>query len=127
MLYQDAKWCGRMLAEQEIMHSRFPSFRLIESSTGELRWRGVLEPVAGYTFVVSVRLPPHYPYREPQCHIEEPRIQAGAPHVYASSDGHICVHRRTWDPMTGTAASCIPLIAAWLTAYACWLETREEF
>ncbi len=39
----------------------------------------------------------------------------------------ICVHKASWDPMTGTAASCVGLAASWLIAYLNWLENGEVF
>lgn len=126
MWYEEQRWRARLVAEQELMRSRFPGFKLTRAGDGGLRWVGVIEPVSGYPFFVSLRYPPHYPYQEPKSFVEAPPLRAGAPHVYAN-DLSLCVHKAAWDPMTGTAAGCVPLVSAWLVAYVNWLESGETF
>jgi ubiquitin-protein ligase len=125
MWYMDAKWQARLLAEQEIMRARFPQLSLRRTEHGALQWVGFLEPVEHIAFLVAARYPDRYPYEAPRFFVEDPPLHDRAPHRY--QDGSVCIHKRSWDPMRGTAASCIPLIAAWLCAYCCWLETGEEF
>ena len=107
------------------MRERFPQFVLTESTSGLLIWRGILLPVAGSPFVISVTMPARYPYSAPELRAEQPRIRAGAPHLYAN--GTLCVHRLNWDPMRGTVVSVIPLAAAWLVGYLNWIRTGENF
>ncbi|MDM7913881.1 MAG: hypothetical protein QUU85_01255 [Candidatus Eisenbacteria bacterium] len=121
--YQEGRWQHRLLAEQELMKSRFPQFRLVQAAGGDLRWIGTLEPVAGQEFLVSLCYPRRYPYESPKLFVEEPRIRSGAPHLYA--DGSLCVYKQRWDPETSTATSCIPLLAAWLARYVHWLQHQE--
>lgn len=125
MWYRDAKWRSRLLAEQSLMRERFPQFMLTQSPAGLLVWRGVLRPVEGVRFEISVILPARYPYEAPELRAERPPLKPGAPHVYSS--GALCVHRLNWDPMRGTAVSVIPLAAAWLVGYMNWLRTGENF
>lgn len=125
MWYTDAKWRSRLLAEQEIMHSRFPQLRLHRTEHGALQWVGTLEPIEHVPFLVAVRYPDRYPYEPPRFFVEDPPLHERAPHRY--QDGSMCIHKRHWDVMCGTAASCIPLISAWLVAYLHWLHTGEEF
>lgn len=107
------------------MRERFPQFRLFEDPSRGLSWEGFLEPAAGRVFRVLVACPPTYPYQAPVLRVIEPLLRRGAPHLYV--DGSLCVHRQRWDPMTGTAASCVPLVAAWLVGYFGWLELGEPF
>lgn len=125
MWHQQERWSHRLLAEQELMRSRFPRFALIESHGGGLRWVGMIQPVAGRNFIVSVRYPDNYPYLPPTLFVEKPALRPGAPHRYV--DGSICVHKDRWEPATGTAASCVPLAAAWLTAYLAWLAGEGAY
>lgn len=125
MWYTDAKWQSRLVAEQEIMRGRFPGFRLQQVADGALQWAGALQPIAGVAFIVAVRYPDRYPYDPPRFFVHDPPLSERSPHRY--SDGSVCIHKRHWDPMRGTAASCIPLISAWLVAYLHWLQTGEEF
>lgn len=125
MWYRQDRWRNRLLAEQELMRSRFPNFSLLQTAGGELRWIGVLEPVPDREFVVSVRYPSTYPYAPPRFFVEEPPLRPGAPHVY--SDNSLCVYKQQWNPMTGTAASCVPLVAAWLVGYLNWTENGQVF
>lgn len=121
--YREGRWGDRLLAEQELMKSRFPQFRLVETAASELRWIGWLEPVLGHRFLVSLRYPSSYPYASPDLFLEEPAMEAGAPHVYSS--GACCVHKARWNPETGTAVSCVPLLSAWLARYLTWLACGE--
>ncbi len=125
MWYREAKWHNRLLAEQSLMHERFPQFVLTQSPSDLLVWRGVLVPVEGAPFEISVTMPARYPYGAPELRAERPRIRPGAPHLYAN--GTLCVHRLSWDPMRGTVVSVIPLAAAWLVGYLNWLRTGEQF
>lgn len=104
------------------MRARFPAFSLLEAAGGELRWVGVIAPVAGREFLIAVRYPANYPYTEPRLFVEQPALRAGAPHRY--QDESLCIHRTQWNPMTGTAASCVPLAAAWLLNYVVWADTE---
>lgn len=119
------RWKPRLLAEAVLMKERFPDFRLLETDDGLLRWVGVLTPTRGSEFVVSLTYPADYPYREPKLRVDRPALAGGAPHLY--SDGSLCVHKQRWDPMRGTAASEVPLIAAWLVAYLSWRRTGVSF
>lgn len=125
--YLDSKWRRRLVVEQQLMRDRFPSFELRRGREGELYWRGNLQPVNSIVFVVAVRYPRTYPYNAPVLQVVEPRLHPGAPHRYADSDGSICIHKQGWNPATGTAASVVPLAAAWLVAYCHWLATGEAF
>ncbi len=107
------------------MLDRFPAFTLLRGADGALRWEGWLEPVPARRFLISVRYPPHYPYAAPVLHVITPSLRSGSPHRYA--DGSLCVHKMRWDPATGTAASCVPLAAAWLVGYISWVELGESF
>lgn len=122
--YTAPPWKGRLVAEVALMGERFSHLRLVRLG-GELRWEGVIEPVRGQRFHIAIAYPARYPYAPPTLWVLDPAIQQGAPHLYA--DGSICVHRRQWDPMTGTAASLVPLAAAWLVAYLHWRTTGEGF
>lgn len=122
--YEAPTWKGRLLAEVALMRERFPHLRLV-TLAGALQWEGVIEPVPGRRFRIALVYPPRYPYAPPTLWVLTPTIQQGAPHLYA--DGSICVHRSEWDPMTGTAASVVPLAAAWLVAYLHWRVTGEGF
>jgi len=113
------------MAEVEVMQTRFPNFSLIEETDGQLLWVGVLEPQLDEEFLVTVEYPNDYPYRAPVLWVLDPALRPGTPHVY--SDGSICIHKATWDPERGTAASCVPLLAAWLLAYLVWLQTGEIY
>jgi len=125
MWYREAKWRNRLLAEQALMRERFPQFVLTRSSAALLVWRGVLVPVEEASFEISVTMPSRYPYLTPELRAERPRLQPGAPHLYAN--GTLCVHKLNWDPMRGTVASVIPLAAAWLVGYLNWTRTGEQF
>ncbi len=125
MWYRNPKWCNRLIAEQLLMHERFPQFRLLQALDGCLVWRGVLVPVAGSSFEISITVPARYPYEVPELRSERPAIRSGAPHLYAN--GTLCVHRSGWDPMRGTVASLVPLAAAWLVGYLHWTQTGEGF
>jgi hypothetical protein len=107
------------------MRKRFPRFQLRRDANGNLYWTGIVEPLEGHLFRIAVRYPSHYPYREPQFHVVEPPLRHGAPHVYM--DGSLCLHRVRWNPDTGTAASCVPLISGWLVGYVSWCQTGESF
>jgi len=123
--YREAKWRNRLVAEQSLMRERFPQFALTRSPGGLLVWRGVITPVNGAAFEISVTMPARYPYEAPELRAEVPRIRPGAPHVYAN--GSLCVHRLNWDPMRGTVVSVIPLAAAWLVGYLNWTRSGEPF
>ena len=125
MWYQKQIWSGRLLAEQELMTERFPQFVLTERDGGSLAWTGIIEPVQGHEFVVSIRYPNRYPYKEPKVFVDEPSLRSGAPHRYL--DGSLCVHRKRWDPKTGTAASIVPLAATWLALYLNWAASGEKY
>src|SRR3989442_15023184 len=103
------------------MRERFPQFVLTRSTAGLLVWRGVLTPVDGARFEISVTTPTRYPYEAPELRAERPRLTPGAPHVYSS--GALCVHKLHWDPMRGTVVSVVPLAAAWLVGYMNWVHT----
>ena len=123
----DPKWRGRLIAEQQLMRDRFPSFELRRGRENDLYWVGYLVPVPGVVFRVAIRYPRTYPYNAPTLQVLEPQLHPGAPHRYADSEGTICIHKQAWDPATGTAASIVPLAAAWLVAYCDWLVTGETF
>ena len=107
------------------MRQRFPQFVLRRAARGLLLWDGVIEPHPGVSFRISVEYPPTYPYQEPVLRVDDPPLRAGAPHRYI--DGSICIHKHHWDPATGTAASLVPLVAAWLVAYIHWTRTGEGY
>ena len=125
MWYREVRWRNRLLVEQALMRERFPQFVLTRSPVALLVWRGVLEPLKGVLFEVSVTVPSHYPYVAPELGVERPQLRAGAPHLYAN--GALCVHRLNWDPTRGTVASVLPLAAAWLVGYMNWSRTGEQF
>lgn len=125
MWYADSKWQGRMLAERQIMESRFPHFRLVRTDLGALQWVGVLRPIEDAEFVTVVQYPDRYPYSAPKLFVVDPPLRTDAPHVY--HDGSVCIHKRQWDAECGTAASCVPLLASWLVAYVNWIRTGERF
>ena len=124
MWYREAKWQSRLFAEEALMRERFPGFSLRQRSDG-LSWEGTLEPVPGRRFRVRLCYPSRYPYQEPVLRVLRPSLRNGSPHRYA--DGSICVHQSAWNPATGTAASMIPLAAAWLVSYLNWRENGEWF
>jgi len=124
MWYLQDRWKQRLAAEVKIMHTRFPYFRL-EKVDEKLAWIGTLEPQVGETFVVALEYPRNFPYSAPTLWVLEPGLQFGAPHLYA--DGSVCIHQTSWDTGRGTAASCVPLLAAWLLAYIVWLQTGERY
>ncbi len=108
------------------MKGRFPRFVLRRDADDALWWEGELEPIAGVFYRVAVRYPRGYPYSAPTLWLLDPPVEAGAPHLY--QDGSLCVHRRgSWLPHTGTAASAVPLLSAWLLAYSVWRVTGERF
>ncbi len=123
--FREPRWRNRLVAERLLLEERFPGFVPTLSPNDELVWRGVLEPIEGRAFVLSVTMPRRYPYQEPQLRIEQPRLRPGSPHLY--QNGTLCVHQRKWDPTRGTVASTIPLAAAWLIGYLRWLESGERF
>ena len=125
MWYEEKRWRDRLLAEQAIMDDRFPQFVLQRGAKSCLGWEGILEPLSGVPFLVSLTYPKRYPYNMPALRVVDPPVQPRAPHVYA--DGSVCAHKKKWNPTTGTAASCVPLLSAWLVAYLHWLETGERF
>ena len=125
MWYREPKWRNRLIAEAALMKERFPGFRLIRGQENSLRWVGILSPMPDSEFLVSLTYPADYPYREPKLRVERPGLVTGAPHVY--NDGSLCIHRRGWDPSRGTAASEVPLIAAWLVAYQVWRRHGVSF
>jgi hypothetical protein len=127
MWYRQSRWKPRLVAEQAVMAQRFPRFVLRRRISGELFWDGFIEPQPNALFRVTLTYPSEYPYREPALHVVDPPLRHGTPHVYIGASGWICVHRRQWNPATGTAASLVPLIAAWLVAYIHWLRTGESF
>jgi ubiquitin-protein ligase len=122
--YRDERWKARLVAERLLMQERFPQFILQQTDEDTLRWVGILEPVEGQPFAVSLAYPARYPYNAPVFRVEAPALSIGCPHLYA--DGSLCVHK-SWDSDRATAASCVPLICAWLVAYLHWLETGETF
>ena len=126
MWYQEQKWRNRLVAEAALMHERFPGFVLTRGAAGQLVWRGMLQPVRNApNYEISVTVPARYPYEAPVLRVERPALRTGAPHLYLN--GSLCVYRQSWDPMRGTVASVVPLIAAWLTAYEHWRQTGESF
>ncbi len=125
MWYRNDRWKPRLAAEVDVMCNRFPGFSLIEDASGQLLWVGVLEPQPQERFLVTLEYPKDFPYRAPALWVLEPPLAAGAPHVYA--DGSVCIHQTTWDAHRGTAASCVPLLSAWLLAYVVWLQTGERY
>lgn len=102
------------------MEERFPDFVLQRADDGTLYWEGEVEPFPEEVFLVSVSYPRRFPYERPVLRVEEPPLVKGAPHRYA--DGSLCIHADKWDPQRATAASCVPLIGAWLVRYVHWLE-----
>jgi ubiquitin-protein ligase len=126
MWYQEQKWRNRLLVEAALMRERFPGFLLTRGATGLLSWRGVLRPVkSAPAYEISVTVPARYPYEPPMLRVERPTLLPGAPHLFLN--GSLCVYRQSWDPLRGTIASVVPLVAAWLTAYEHWRETGESF
>jgi ubiquitin-protein ligase len=125
MWYSAPQWRPRVVAERMVMAERFPQFRLFIDEDGFLRWEGLLEPVPGRRFRVSVSYPRRYPYDPPKLTVDDPPLEPDAPHRYL--DGSLCVHRSSWNPETVTAASTVPLVSAWLIGYLNWLESREAF
>jgi len=114
------------VVEAALMRERFPGFILTRGVAGQLIWRGVLQPVkSAPAYEISVTVPPKYPYQPPVSRVERPALRRGAPHLYLN--GSLCVYRQSWDPMRGTVASVVPLVAAWLTAYEHWRQTGESF
>jgi ubiquitin-protein ligase len=125
MWYSDPRWRGRLVAEQALMAERFPQFVLKRDGNGGLYWEGIVEPVRGHRFRLTLTYPEHYPYAEPVLRVESPRIRRDAPHVYAN--GALCVHRSAWNSATGTAVSMVPLACDWLRNYLRWERTGERF
>ena len=123
--YEEPRWQLRLQAEVALMKERFPDFGLERTRTGDLMWRGTLEPIESELFEVTALTPANYPYAAPQLRVMRPELRPGAPHLYA--DGTLCVHKVKWDPMRGTVASTIPLAAAWLVGYLNWAQTGEGF
>jgi hypothetical protein len=123
--YEDPKWQQRVLIEQEIMRERFPNFRLVRTEGRALQWVGLVEPVEGTRFLITVRYPEQFPYLPPRLFVEDPPLRRGSPHRYG--DGSICIHKKYWDVSRGTAASCVPLACSWLASYVLWTRTGEEF
>lgn len=122
--YQQDRWKPRLVAEQAVMRDRFPQF-VLRRDQSTLYWEGFVDPVPGHRFLVRVSYPERYPYQEPVLRVQEPPIRPGAPHLYAS--GAPCIHRQPWNSQTGTAASMVPLLCAWLVAYLQWERTGETF
>jgi len=126
MWYEENRWRNRLVVETALMRERFPGFILTRGVAGQLIWRGVLQPVkSAPAYEISVTVPPKYPYQPPVSRVERPALRRGAPHLYLN--GSLCVYRQSWDPMRGTVASVVPLVAAWLTAYEHWRQTGESF
>jgi len=123
--FQQPRWKPRLIAESMLMNERFPGFLLVQSPAGQLTWLGILVPTGGNEYVVSVTYPPDYPYREPSLRVEQPAVEAGAPHLYL--DGSLCLHKKDWNPDRATAVGEVSLIAGWLVAYEHWLLTGERF
>lgn len=126
MWYQEQKWRNRLMVEAALMRERFPGFVLMSGAAGQLIWRGVLQPMQGASaYEISVTVPARYPYEAPKLRVERPALRPDAPHRFL--DGSICIYRQSWDPLRGTVASVVPLVAAWLTAYEHWRRTGESF
>ena len=123
--FEESHWRLRLRAETALMKERFPDFALERTNTGDLSWRGILEPIGGEWFEITALTPANYPYAAPQLRVVRPELRPGSPHLYA--DGSLCVHKANWDPMRGTVASTIPLAAAWLVGYLNWARTGEGF
>lgn len=123
--YEDLKWRDRLLVEHALMEERFPGFTLLRGADGRLTWAGQVEVGTGRPFQIAITYPTNYPYSEPEIRVTHPQLQGGAPHVYL--DGRLCLHRRRWDPFSGTAVASVPLTAEWLLHYVHWLSTREPY
>jgi ubiquitin-protein ligase len=124
--HREERWSSRLALEDALMRERFPQFVMTLSEADALVWRGILEPVPGSAFEVTVTAPARYPYEPPVLHVVKPRLRADAPHVYRGSLD-LCVHKDNWMSMQGTVASMVPLAAAWLVAYLHWEQTGEGF
>jgi ubiquitin-protein ligase len=122
--YRADRWKARLLAEITLMEERFPQFVLHLTAAGELQWVGILEPIDESFFAVSLTYPARYPYVGPVFRVESPTLAGNSPHLYR--DGSLCVHK-TWDPERATAASCVPLICAWLVAFLHYQASGETF
>jgi ubiquitin-protein ligase len=125
MWYEQQQWGSRLQLEIEVMRRRFPGFVLQRDADRSLYWEGILEPLRGVAYLVRIRYPARYPYAEPTLWLVEPPLVLGTPHTYRG--GSICVHRRYWNPETGTAASLAPLLSAWLLLYSVFLATGERW
>lgn len=126
MWYQQTRWRERLAQEVAVMTERFPVFILQRGTDGTLWWDGVLEPLRDIAYRVAVKYPADYPYSGPSLWLLEPRVESGSPHVY--QDGSLCVHKNgSWNPATGTAASTVPLLSAWLYMYSIWRTTGMRF
>jgi hypothetical protein len=117
------RWKDRLIAEEAAMRKHFPQF-VLRLDSGNLCWDGIVEPIPGNLFHITIRYRDTHPYTEPETWIDPPP-PPGTPHVYCS--GAICIHKQTWDPATGTAASLVPLVCGWLTAFVHWQEAGERF
>ena len=126
MWYREERWRARLALEDALMRERFPQFILTRSVAGALVWRGILEPVPGSAFEVTVTAPANYPNVPPVLHVVNPRLRTDAPHMYRDSLD-LCIHKKNWIPLRGTVASIVPLASAWLVAYLNWEQTGEPF
>ena len=124
--YESPTWKSRLALEDAVMAERFPHFALRKDTDGRLFWAGVVQPVRGEYFAITLTYPHTYPYSEPELRVLQPTIRPGTGHLYG--DGRLCIHRKgSWNPQRGTAAISVGLACAWLASYVHWDRTGEGF
>ena len=104
----------RMVSESDAMAQRYSRFELKPTDLGNLAWVGYLVSNQSNRYKVAVVYSPRHPHEHPLAYILEPKLRS----LHQYGDGSLCLMRNgeTWLPMS-TAATMVPLIAAWLFAH----------
>lgn len=126
--YDTAAGARRALTEQALLDREYPGFVLDVDDDGTPFAQGTIGPTETLhgSYQVLVELPPGYGEGVlPRAYLLEPRLQAGAPHVY--NDGALCVDHSGAFTRRSTILTFLAWVAVWLVLYEGWLETGEAW
>lgn len=119
---------ARAMQEQALLGRDYPGFAMDVDEDGTPYVHGWL---GGSTqlkerYHVLLVIPPGYGYGAmPMAHVLEPRLQTGAPHLFA--DGSLCLDHSGAFTRKSTLLTLLAWISIWLCLYEGWAETGTEW